>query len=42
MAELGWKQEATKDNPWNLAVSLKGFAGQHQGLGDNVWIGYHF
>ena len=42
MLELGWKQEATKESPWDLQLTLRGFAGEHRGLGGNVYIGYHF
>ena len=42
MLELGWKQEATKESPWDLRLTMRGFAGEHRGLGGNVYIGYHF
>lgn len=42
MLELGWKQEATKESPWDLRLTVRGFAGEHRGLGGNVYIGYHF
>ncbi|WP_297010667.1 autotransporter outer membrane beta-barrel domain-containing protein [uncultured Dialister sp.] len=42
MLELGWKQEATKESPWDLQLTLRGFAGEHRGLGGNVYFGYHF
>lgn len=42
MAEAGWQKEATKDNPWELNLSLKAYMGQHEGLGGNIWAAYHF
>ena len=42
MLELGWKQEATKESPWDLRLTMRGFAGEHRGLSGNVYIGYHF
>lgn len=42
MAEAGWKLEATPENPWEVNLSLKAYAGQHEGLGGNVWAAYHF
>ncbi len=42
MAEAGWKLEATSENPWEVNLSLKAYAGQHEGLGGNIWAAYHF
>lgn len=42
MAELGWKREATPDNPWDVNLGLRAYAGQHKGIGGSVFIGYHF
>lgn len=42
MAEAGWKLEATKDSPWDVNLSLQAYAGQHKGIGGNVFVGYHF
>ena len=42
MLELGWKQEATKESPWDLRLTMRGFAGEHRGLSGNVYLGYHF
>lgn len=42
MAEAGWKLEATPENPWEVNLSLKAYAGQHEGLGGNIWAAYHF
>lgn len=42
MAEAGWKVEATPENPWEVNLSLKAYAGQHEGLGGNIWAAYHF
>lgn len=42
MAEAGWKLEATKDSPWDVNLNVRAYAGQHKGLGGNVFVGYHF
>lgn len=42
MAEAGWKLEATRDSPWDVNLSLQAYAGQHKGIGGNVFVGYHF
>lgn len=42
MAEAGWKLEATPENPWEVNLSLKAYAGQHEGLGGNILAAYHF
>lgn len=42
MAEAGWKLEATKESPWDVNLSLQAYAGQHKGIGGNVFVGYHF
>lgn len=42
MGEVGWKLEATAASPWDVNLRLRGYAGQHKGLGGNVWVGYHF
>lgn len=42
MAEAGWKREATRDNPWDMNVSLQTWAGRHRGVGAHVLVGYHF
>lgn len=42
MAEAGWKREATKDSPWDMNLNVRAYAGQHKGLGGNVFVGYHF
>lgn len=42
MAEAGWKLEATKDSPWDMNLNVRAYAGQHKGLGGNVFVGYHF
>ena len=42
MAEAGWKLEATQDNPWDMNLNLRAYAGQHKGIGGNLFVGYHF
>ena len=42
MAEAGRQFEATRENPWEVNLSVQGYAGQHQGLGGNIWAAYHF
>lgn len=42
MAEAGWKLEANKDNPWEVSLSTQAYAGQHKGIGGNVYMAYHF
>ena len=42
MAEIGWKREATKENPWDIDLTLTGYAGEHGGISGRVYVGYHF
>ena len=42
MLEVGWKREATKDNPWYINTRLTGYAGEHKGLGGSLFVGYYF
>ena len=42
MAEAGWKLEATKNSPWDVDLSVRAYAGQHRGIGGNLFVGYHF
>lgn len=42
MAEAGWKLEANRDNPWEVSLSTQAYAGQHKGIGGNVYMAYHF
>lgn len=42
MAEAGWKLEATNDSPWDVDLSVRAYAGQHKGIGGNLFVGYHF
>ena len=40
--ELGYKLEATKNNPWEIDLGLTGFAGTQKGFGANLGVKYHF
>ena len=40
--ELGYKLEATKNNPWEIDLGLTGFAGAQKGFGANLGVKYHF
>lgn len=42
MAEAGWKLESTSDNPWDIDIGVKAYAGQHRGFAGNVMVGYRF
>lgn len=42
MLEVGWKREATKDNPWYINTKLTGYAGEHKGFGGSLFVGYYF
>ncbi|MEE3395714.1 MAG: hypothetical protein VZR04_00030 [Succiniclasticum sp.] len=42
MAEIGWKKEATKEDPWDLKAVMTGYAGEHKGIGGSLFAGYHF
>ncbi|RGS69902.1 autotransporter outer membrane beta-barrel domain-containing protein [Mitsuokella sp. AF21-1AC] len=42
MAEAGWKLESNQENPWEVNLSMQAYAGQHKGLGGNVYMAYHF
>lgn len=42
MAEAGWKLESNQENPWEVDLSMQAHAGQHKGLGGNVYMAYHF
>lgn len=42
MAEAGWKLESNQENPWEVNLSMQAHAGQHKGLGGNVYMAYHF
>lgn len=42
MAEAGWKMEATNDSPWDVSLNVRAYAGQHKGIGGNLFVGYHF
>ena len=42
MLELGYKLEATKNNPWELDLNLRGYAGKHQGASANLGFRYMF
>ena len=34
--------EATKNSPWDVDLSVRAYAGQHRGIGGNLFVGYHF
>ena len=38
----GGKLEATKNSPWDVDLSVRAYAGQHRGIGGNLFVGYHF
>lgn len=42
MMEAGWKQEATNENPWDISLTVRGYAGEHEGVGGNILVAYHF
>ena len=42
MLELGWKQEATKDNPFGVDLGLTGWCGKQRGITFNAGFSFGF
>ena len=42
MLELGWKQEATKDNPFGVDLGLTGWCGKQRGVSFNAGFSWEF
>ena len=40
--EVGLRMDATKTNPWQVDISLIGYAGKHRGISGNVSVAYTF
>ncbi len=40
--EIGMRMDATKDNPWQMDISIYGYGGKHRGFGGNVNVAYMF